>query len=147
MLMWMLGRAWLWLVLNDKTQDRDLLVNAPNKQKGMTLMGFVLVLGILLAAAYMGMKIVPHYMNYFSISDAIDNVVNDPAGSRRSVAAIRSDLKNVLFVNYVEGLKPENLRVLRTGQGKQVILDYYVVEPIAGNLSVSIHFQRTAVIK
>lgn len=110
-------------------------------------MGFVLVLGVLLMFAFLGMKIVPHYMNYFAVTDAINNVVNDPEGSRRSVAAIRADLKNVLFVNYVEGLKPENLRVLRTGQGKQVILDYYVVEPIAGNMSVSIHFQKTATIK
>ena len=113
----------------------------------MTLIGFIFVLGILLFVAYLGIKIVPHYLNYYSVVDAMNKVALEPGANQSGVTAIRARLKNVLFVNYVEGIKPENIKVLRTGRGIQIALDYMILEPIAGNLSVSIHFTKTVTVR
>lgn len=117
------------------------------KQRGMTLIGFIFVLAILLFVAYLGIKIVPHYLNYYSVTDAMNKVALEPGASQAGVTTIRARLKNVLFVNYVEGLKEENLKVLRTGRGIQIVLDYTILEPIAGNLSVSIHFEKVVTVR
>lgn len=123
------------------------MVNLPAKQKGMTLIGFVFILAFLLFIAYLGIKIVPHYLNYFSVIDAMEKVALEPNIGRATTNVVQSKLKNVLFVNYVEGIKPENLKVVRTGAGNQIILDYRIEEPIAGNISVLLHFQKTITLR
>lgn len=123
------------------------MVNLPAKQQGMTLIGFVFILAFLLFIAYLGIKIIPHYLNYFSVVDAMQKVALEPNISRATTNVVQGKLKSVLFVNYAEGIKPENLKVVRTAQGNQIILDYRVEEPIAGNLFVLLHFQKTITLR
>lgn len=125
---------------------RGTVVTLPARQKGMTLIGFVFVLAFLLSIAYMGMKIVPVYMSYFSVVDAIESVAMEPGINRHSVATIKGKLSKRLYVNYAEGLTPDSIKVVRTRNGKEIQLDYEVREHIVGNIDVCIAFNKVVVL-
>jgi len=122
-------------------------VTLPAKQQGMTLLGFVFVLAFLLSIAYLGIKIAPIYMSYFSVVDAMKKVALEPGAGALPSSQLQDRLNKVLYVNYVEGLKPENLKVVRTRTGKEIQLNYDVNEHIVGNLSVCIHFEKIVPIR
>ena len=119
----------------------------PGKQQGITLIGFVFVLAFLLMVAYIGMKVVPVYISYFSVMDAINEVVAEPGIGGESTRAIRDKISKRLYVNYAEGLTPESIRVVRTRNGKEIQVNYDVTEHIAGNLSVCIHFEKSIYVR
>ena len=48
------------------------------KQKGMTLLGFVIVLSVVGFAAYILMKLFPMYSEYYSVRSAMKGLASEP---------------------------------------------------------------------
>lgn len=119
----------------------------PAKQQGMTLIGFIFVLAFMLIIAYLGIKIVPIYLNYFSIVDGMEKVALEPGIGSQSNTAIMRRLQSVLYVNYSEGLDASNLVIVRTREGKEIRLNYESREPIVANLSVCIEFHKAVALR
>ena len=50
------------------------------KQNGLTLIGFVIVLSIVMLFAYAGMRLIPMYLEYYALVNALDKLQNtEPA--------------------------------------------------------------------
>lgn len=112
------------------------------KQRGLSLIGFILLLVLALFFAYIGMKIVPIYLNYYSVVSAMNGVAEEPGVEQMSPARIRDLLFRRLYVNYVEDVKPEHVRITR-GSGLSLNVAYEVREPLIGNIDVVVKFDRT----
>ena len=54
-------------------------------QKGMSLLGWLVVLGVVAFFASAAFKIIPHYMDYYSLEKVITSVETDKAAEVRSV--------------------------------------------------------------
>ena len=48
-----------------------------NKQKGMTFIGLVLVIAVVIFLAIIGMKMVPAYIEFFGVKKAIQRIASD----------------------------------------------------------------------
>ena len=122
--------------------DSSVTTKGTRKQGGLTLIGFVLTLAALIFVAYLGMKIVPIYINYYSVIRAMDGMSEQPGLSRKTPMQIRDALYDRLWVSYMDDLTDKNVKITRSN-GVNVRVVYHVREPIIGNLDIIVSFDRS----
>ncbi|MDQ3617151.1 MAG: DUF4845 domain-containing protein [Pseudomonadota bacterium] len=105
-------------------------------QRGMTLIGFIIVLAVVGVFVYMGMKLIPMYSEYYAVKRALASLSADPAMANAEPARIRDLFFRKLYVSYAENIKPEHLKIQRKDAGFEMIVDYEIRKPLIGNLDV-----------
>ena len=117
------------------------------KQEGLTLIGFGLVLVLVVFFAYVGMRLVPLYLEYHAVVGAMDRLQEDPMAARLSPAAIRERIMRSLYVSYAtDNIKRNDIQVKRQ-DGVQVRVAYEVRKPMVGNVDVIVKFDRTVTLR
>lgn len=111
------------------------------RQLGLSLIGFLLLLAAALFVTYIGMKLVPIYLNYYSVVSAMKGVAQEPGIAEMSPARIRDLLFRRLTVNYVSDVKPEHVQLVR-GVSTDLVVEYEVRESMIGNIDVVVKFSR-----
>jgi hypothetical protein len=113
------------------------------KQRGITLIGFILVLSFAIFIAFIGMKIGPIYMEYFAVVSAMDGVASERGSARYSPFDIRVKVLNRLYVSYsAENVKEKHIKLTRKN-GVHLRIAYEVRKPVIGNLDVVAMFDKT----
>lgn len=114
--------------------------NMKNNMKGLSLVGFILVMIIVVIFAIFGMKIGPMYLEFNGVKSAMNALAAEQFESPKDV---KDALLKRLSINYVETVKREDIVVKPQNGGYNISVDYYVDKPLVGNLSVSGHFQHS----
>ena len=83
------------------------------RQRGMTLIGFFMVLAVGCFFAFIGIKLFPPYQEYFSVKQAMASVQSQPGVSKKSPNEIRSMLSGRFLASYVEVVKPRDAKIVR----------------------------------
>jgi hypothetical protein len=105
-------------------------------QRGMTLIGFIIVLGVIGLFAYIGMKLVPMYSEYYAVKGALKGLKQEPGIANRDPAKIRDLFFRRLYISYSENVKQENVTIERADGGWLMSVDYEVRKPMIANLDV-----------
>lgn len=113
------------------------------KQSGITLIGFIFVLGFALFISFIGMKIGPIYMEYFSVVSAMNGVASEKGSANFSPYDIRVKVLNRLYVSYsAENVKERHIKLTRNN-GVYLRIAYEVRKPVMGNLDVVAKFDKS----
>ncbi|HXM83663.1 MAG TPA: DUF4845 domain-containing protein [Burkholderiales bacterium] len=106
-------------------------------QRGVTLMGLITLLFILIFVALLGFKLLPAYIEYFTAKKAISALARDRGAT---VAEIRRNFDNRAAIDNIDTVKAADLEI--TKQGNEVIIGFaYRKEiPLFANLGVYIDF-------
>jgi len=113
------------------------------KQSGLTLMGFLMVLVLGLFFAYTGMKIIPSYLEYNALVNALRTVQSDPESFSWPPSKIRDRIQRSLWVSYASGnITDRNIRISRN-EGVKVHVAYEVRKTWIGNIDLIMHFTKT----
>ena len=111
-------------------------------QKGMSLIGFLLVLSMVVFFAYLGMRITPIYIEFYSVKQAMTGVAEEPGSANFSPFDVKDKMLNRLYVSYSDGnVTRENIRVVRNN-GVWLVVRYDVRKPLMGNLDVIASFDE-----
>lgn len=105
-------------------------------QGGMTLIGFIIVLGVIGFFAYIGMKLVPMYSEFYAVKQALKGLQQEPGIANRDPAKIQDLFFRRLYISYAENVKPANVKIERADGGWVMSVDYEVRKPLMGNLDV-----------
>ena len=112
------------------------------KQQGITLIGFVMILAIVLFSAFIAMKLFPIYQEYFSVVTAMKGVAQEPNVQNKSPAEIRKMLFNRFYISYVESVERDDVSISKRN-GYTVTIAYEVRKPLVGNLDIVAKFDKT----
>ena len=112
-------------------------------ERGMTLLGFVIVLAVVGFAAYVAMRLFPMYQEYYSVRSAMKGLAAEPGIGTRDPARIQDLFFRRLYINYSENVKKEHVKLRRVDNGWEMEVDYEVRRPLVGNLDVVGKFQST----
>lgn len=112
-------------------------------QRGITLLGFIIVLAVVGFFAYVGMKLFPMYSEYYSVKAALKGLTTDPGTASADPAKIQDLFFRRLDISYSENVKPENVRIRRADNGWQMEVQYEVRRPLVFNLDVVGKFHAT----
>ena len=117
------------------------------KQKGLTLIGFGIVLVMILFFVYTGMRVVPMYLEYNALLGALKTIQNDPGAAEMPPDKIRNRIMNSLWVSYASNnIKRENIRISRS-EGVRVRVAYEVRKPWIGNMELLAHFDKEVILR
>ena len=111
-----------------------------NKQKGITLVGMLLVAGGIFFIALIAMKIVPAYIEFFSVKKVLSAMASDPALPTMSVKEIRESFGRRASIDNISAVKGADLDISRVDGETVVTAEYSVKTPLFGNLSAWMDF-------
>jgi Tfp pilus assembly protein PilE len=109
-----------------------------NKQSGMTFIGLVIVIAAIICFAVVGMKVVPAYLEFMNVKNAIKKAANSADTSSKK--AVMEAFGKSAAVDNITVVTGNDLVV----NGGVVSVDYQVVVPIVANASVLLDFSATS---
>ncbi len=119
---------------------------SPQRQRGITLIGLIIVLTVVGFFAFIGIKLFPVYQEYFSVVQAMKNVAAQPGVSRQEPRQVQEMLIKRMYVSYVESVNKSHIRVTRGGK-PTLNVRYEVRRPLMGNLDFVAKFDETVDLK
>lgn len=112
-------------------------------QQGITLIGFIVVLVVLGCVAYLAMRLIPMYSEYFSVTKALNGVIADPGLSTMDERKIRDLISRRFEISYVDSIEAKDVKFKRDQNGVVLSVDYEVRKPVVSNIDLIAHFQKT----
>lgn len=113
-----------------------------SRQRGLTLLGFIMVAAIVVAVAIIALKLFPVYQEYYAVTQAMSAVANEPNVTAKTPAEIREMLFNRFYISYVESVKKTDVKFSRRN-GYRMNVAYEVRKPMVGNVDVVAVFDKT----
>ncbi|MGV8943174.1 DUF4845 domain-containing protein [Thermomonas sp.] len=107
------------------------------KQSGITMIGFLISLALIILFIYCGMKIIPMYTEFYSVKQAMAAMAKDPEMGNASKDKIRESFKRRLDISYANTvLKMDPLKIESTDTGYMMTVDYERREALISNLDI-----------
>jgi hypothetical protein len=116
------------------------------KNRGLTLIGFLIVLVVVLFFAYAGMRVVPMYLEYHALVNAMNKLQDDPMAKSMPPNKIKDSIQRSLWVSYAN-IKKEHIRISKKTDGINVRVAYEVREDFLGNIDLVASFDRSVVLR
>lgn len=116
------------------------------RQRGMSLLGWIIVIAFLLFQGIMAMKIIPVYINDASVSSIMKKLPGDSSLSHASIKKIRETIEKRLKINNIYDIDRSDIVIRRGRGGYTVTLDYESRGTLFGNLDYIISFNHEATI-
>jgi len=115
---------------------------------GLTLIGFLIVLVVTLFFAYAAMRLVPMYLEYHALTNAMGQLESNPASANMSPGQIKNKIQRTLWASYANNnIKKEHMRISKTSGGIKVRVAYEIREPFLGNIDIVGKFERSVVLR
>lgn len=113
-----------------------------NRQSGITLIGFLLLLIVLGFFAYMGMKLVPSYIEFFGVKKAMTQLASE--GSSGDINDIRRKLAFKMNFQYVEDstIQPKDITLDRRDNASVLTISYEKRVHFIYNIDFLLHFEN-----
>ena len=109
------------------------------KQRGITLTGTIMVLGILGFLGVMAAKLMPAYLEYGSVKKII-KTMEQSGDLKGTVRDIRRTFDKLNAIENVTNVKSDDLEISKQGQDTVVSASWSVRVPMVYNVSACIDF-------
>ncbi|MFT3792467.1 MAG: DUF4845 domain-containing protein [Rudaea sp.] len=113
-----------------------------NRQQGLSIIGFLIVLAVVGFFAYAAMLLIPAYTEYFGVVKAMKALAEDAGAANMPIEQIRSKLGFNMNLQYVgDNTVPPNAIKLNTQGGARILQVVYDKQiPFLYNVSLLVHF-------
>ena len=118
-----------------------------NRQRGLSFLSLIAIVGILGFAAVIGLKLIPIYMDTWKIDSVMNAVIDDPSINTQSRQEVidsmlkRLDIDAVDAVNYTN--YKESMTITKRKNQTTINIYYKVTTPLIGNLSLVAEFDKS----
>ncbi|NOX43206.1 MAG: DUF4845 domain-containing protein [Gammaproteobacteria bacterium] len=116
--------------------------SARQKQAGMTGIGIIFVLLMIGFFTLIALKLFPIYMESFEVNSALDSIKSESGLASKPSGKIVKSLMKKLKVDDVESVTKKEISIEKSKSGAIVYVDYEVVKPLFGNISILVSFEK-----
>jgi type II secretory pathway pseudopilin PulG len=106
-------------------------------QKGVSLLGLIVVLVIVGVIAVLAMKVTPTFTEYLSIKKAINSV----KANGGSIPEMRAAFDRQAEVGYIDAISGKDLDIVKNGDDADISFGYQKVIPLVGPVSLLIDYE------
>lgn len=114
------------------------------RQWGIGIVGLVVILAIAGFVAVIGFKLVPAYLEYFSIKRALVNTANAPEARNASVADLRKAFEKRVEVDNIKAVTPADIDITKEGGTPVLSVSYASRVPLFANINACIDFSASS---
>ena len=122
-------------------------LKAKRREAGMTTLGMIILATFVGLFAFAFIRLVPVYLNYVKVSGVIDGVHEEFDGKSPTRAAIRSSIERRFDVESVGVITAREVTVTSVDGGFEVRAEYDHTAPFIANVSFTVHFDKTALVR
>lgn len=115
-------------------------------QRGLTMLSWLIVLGIMVFFMLIGIKMIPTYLENYSIKQVLTTMQNDRSVRKMTPNEIKKSFIKRLKINSVYEFDRNSLKVKKEKFGTKILVDYEVRKPVAGNVAIVMTFSESATI-
>jgi len=113
------------------------------RQHGLTMFGFLFVAFVLVAMAMLAMKLVPAYIEFFSVKEILATMGQESDLRSKGNAEIRNDFSKRTSAGYVTAVKAEDLTIDRSSGVPVISAAYEFRTKLVSNVSLVIDFSAS----
>ncbi|HZV62304.1 MAG TPA: DUF4845 domain-containing protein [Methylophilaceae bacterium] len=114
------------------------------QQEGMTFIGLVLTIAIIVFVAVIAMKLTPAYLEFLSIKKAITKIENDPSFDTMSKNDIVQQFDRSAVIDDIRTIKGNELLISKEEGGRPVVTaEYQTIVPLVANVSALLDFRAS----
>jgi hypothetical protein len=114
------------------------------KQRGISLIGLLIVSAVLVFFAIIGFKLLPAYIEYFTIKRVVSDLASGSEVRGGAVRDVQSAFDRRAQIDDISSIRGSDLEVVKQGDGFMVAADYSVQVPLFGHLSACMDFHAEA---
>jgi Tfp pilus assembly major pilin PilA len=109
------------------------------RQQGLTIIGFLLVAAIVVGIALIGFRMLPAYIEYFTVKKAVAGALEDAVDGQP--ATVRKFFERRIDADYVDSVNWRDLEV--TKEGNQIVgnISWERRLPLVYNVSLLLDFE------
>ena len=116
----------------------------PARERGLTIFGFLLAAAVVVIFALVGFRVIPSYVEYYSVKRALDDTMRSGSADPNSPQAFRAELERRLQTSYVENVKARDALLQRTGNQLTAELSWERRLHMVGNAYILLEFEVTS---
>jgi hypothetical protein len=115
------------------------------RQKGMTGIGWLIVLGLVGFFVLLALKMVPVYLEYYKVVSTLESIAKE--SGYESPREIRDLLERRFDISYVSTITHKDVIIKSAGRNFNIRAKYDAREHLFGNVSVMMSFDKQVVAK
>jgi len=120
-----------------------------SKQRGVTLIGWIILLTPMAICIYAGIRIMPVYLNYMKVARTLEQVKAEYKGNGvagDSVGAVRTALEKHLNTESVDFPDVKDIKITRNGKSWIINAAYDDQAPLFSNVFILMSFDKSVTI-
>ena len=113
------------------------------KQRGMTLISWILVLGIIAFFATVVMRLLPMYQEYYGVVQIMDGMEVELKNNKMTKNQVLLMMYKRFDTGYIFSVKEDNIEILRGKNNvhvSKIVIDYEVRKPFMAQIDLIGHF-------
>lgn len=113
--------------------------------RGITLIGFAILLCVAGFFAYLAMRLIPVYIEYFGVVKSMEQLRSEGVWAQRSIEEIRRDLSVKFDAQYVDAsnIPPQAIQLKRESGGATLRIAYERRVPFMYNIDLVATFDKS----
>jgi hypothetical protein len=114
-------------------------------QKGITMLGFAMLLCIVGFFAYAAMKLIPAYTEYYGVVKSMKKLQTEPGIENATIDFIRQRINIQFDLQYVsdKNVPPSAMQLITANGQHSLRIAYDIDIPFIYNVDLLIHFDKT----
>lgn len=114
-------------------------------ERGVTFLGWVIILVPIAVVFYAGIRLTPVYLEYMKIARTLDQVAGELKGDQADAQTIRSAIERRFDIEDVTVMTvrdADKLKITKEGTGYKVEAKYQATAPYFSNVSLLVEFDK-----
>lgn len=113
------------------------------KQRGITVIGMLLLIIVIAFVALIAMKVVPMYIQMFTVKSTIESIRKEPQLAQMSTTDIHNAIQKRFDIGYVDNITARDLKIRNDSGGRVLDLVYQDERDLFYGLSVVLKVKET----
>jgi hypothetical protein len=113
------------------------------RQRGVSLVGLIVILFVLVVIGIFSLKLIPAYMEFYKAQSAVEAIAADRARSS-SVAEVRKAFDARATIDDISAVKAADLEVTKEGTDVVISFSYRKEVPLFANVGLFVDFNGSS---
>lgn len=116
------------------------------RERGITLIGWLVLLTPFAICLFAGLRLAPVYLNYLKVSRTLQGLPGKFQSGGASVFRIRAAISRHFEIDSVSYPTVRDISIQRSGANWQVQAAYYDYAPLFANITLRVGFDKTVLV-
>jgi hypothetical protein len=114
-----------------------------NKQRGLTAIGWIIMLTPLAIVFYAGIRLAPLYLNYMKVVRGLEQTATEVSSAETNPQSIRSTLGKHFEIDSLDYPDVKDIKISRDGKAWVLEASYDDQAPLFANIAILVAFDKS----